>query len=257
VSGAIGRMLRTLGDPIIAESVGAAHAVIANRPSLDGLVSDLRLPDGSGLEVVRAFARVNPGAPMLLLTGHVESSVVNEAFDLGVPVLGKPADARRICGLLAGNKMEGAGNRAEPVVEVALARRLEELRSQDEGLAGALARHAVGTVVAELKRRPGGAQALVRASVSCGESLASLYRWARVVECWSAVDVERLISQKAGGEHYLTWSHLVALAGIRDPDTRAAYVAMALEEGLSARRLAARIAKSGASVHGSASDPEH
>ena len=60
----------------------------------DLVLSDVRLPDGSGLEILRWFADQMPDTPVVMITafGTVESAV--EAMKLGaVDYLGKPLNS--------------------------------------------------------------------------------------------------------------------------------------------------------------------
>lgn len=57
----------------------------------DAIITDVELPGGHGLEVVRTAREARPGAPVLVVTGHVNSLASEAARALGVRrVLGKP-----------------------------------------------------------------------------------------------------------------------------------------------------------------------
>jgi DNA-binding response OmpR family regulator len=59
--------------------------------AFDAVITDVELPGGRGLDVVRTARLSRPGAPVLVVTGHVNSLASEAALSLGVcRVLGKP-----------------------------------------------------------------------------------------------------------------------------------------------------------------------
>ena len=57
----------------------------------DYILSDLRMPELDGLEVLRASKRARPELPFVLISGHATDEDVSEAEELGVDgFLGKP-----------------------------------------------------------------------------------------------------------------------------------------------------------------------
>ncbi len=76
-----------------AEDVGSALDLIRTGPLPDLLISDLRMPDGSGVEVLRALKERSPGSVGLLLTAFASADTAVEAMRLGaVDYLTKPFD---------------------------------------------------------------------------------------------------------------------------------------------------------------------
>jgi len=76
-----------------ARSLAEARAVVnAAVPPLDGLLLDLHLPDGSGLDLLRDL-RAQAGTarlPILVLTAEGEERVLREARRLGAALVTKP-----------------------------------------------------------------------------------------------------------------------------------------------------------------------
>jgi DNA-binding NtrC family response regulator len=59
--------------------------------SFDAVITDVELLGGHGLDVIRTARKARPGAPVLVVTGHVNSLASEAAVSLGVcRVLGKP-----------------------------------------------------------------------------------------------------------------------------------------------------------------------
>jgi two-component system response regulator PilR (NtrC family) len=80
-----------------AENVGSALDQIRRGPPPDLLISDLRMPDGSGVDVLRALKERSPGAVGLLLTAFASADTAVEAMRLGaVDYLTKPFDVAEL-----------------------------------------------------------------------------------------------------------------------------------------------------------------
>src|SRR5918997_2187672 len=76
-----------------AESVASGTAAVTARPPAFAVV-DLRLGDGSGLDVVQALRRARPSARVVMLTGYGNIATAVAAVKAGaVDYLPKPADA--------------------------------------------------------------------------------------------------------------------------------------------------------------------
>jgi two-component system response regulator RegA len=82
-----------------AEGVADASAAIraAEQDSPEMAVVDLRLPDESGLEVVRRLKAIDPSTAIVVLTGYGSIATALESVRLGAThYLTKPTDADRI-----------------------------------------------------------------------------------------------------------------------------------------------------------------
>ena len=85
------RLLRRCGHAVVA--VGSRAAALASLeqapPAL--VVSDLRLPDGSGLDIVRAATAMEPRVPVVVMTGRASETGRTQARAAGaVAYLPKP-----------------------------------------------------------------------------------------------------------------------------------------------------------------------
>lgn len=84
------RLLQTVGYEVIeADSVASGERALAQHGArIDAMLTDLRLPDGSGTALIRAVAARHPKVPVLAMTGYVEDA---ERDQLGaVTLLAKP-----------------------------------------------------------------------------------------------------------------------------------------------------------------------
>lgn len=98
-------------DVVTAADVPEALARIAEGPPPDLLISDLRMPGGSGVDVVRALKATAPDAVALLLTAYASAETAVQATRLGaVDYLTKPFNVddlrARVTQLLAGRRVE-------------------------------------------------------------------------------------------------------------------------------------------------------
>jgi two-component system response regulator RegA len=120
----LARALRARGyDVREAEDAAAARRAVAEE-AVEWAVVDLRLPDGSGLDVVRDVLAAAPGARILVLTGYGSIATALEAVRLGaVNYLTKPANLDEI---LAGfGRDQAAEPEAEPLGEAPSLARVE------------------------------------------------------------------------------------------------------------------------------------
>lgn len=97
----VARIASSYGPVRLASTLGTATAVIRQSRSWRALVLDVGLPDGSGLDVLVSARKTGITAAAALLTGHIETNVLNAAFDLGAAVLAKPVEASRLRWFLA------------------------------------------------------------------------------------------------------------------------------------------------------------
>ena len=87
------RLLSERGAKIeVAETLAQARALIVEK-SLDAVVLDIMMPDGSGLDFLREIREGNSSLPVLMLTAKNEINDVIKGFDIGTDdYLVKPYD---------------------------------------------------------------------------------------------------------------------------------------------------------------------
>jgi two-component system response regulator RegA len=94
---------REAGD--LQSAVAAARA-----DSPEYVLVDLRVPGGSGLDVVREVKSIDPGTTVVVLTGYGSIATAVEAVRLGAAeYLTKPADVDQIVAALTRTPAGGAG----------------------------------------------------------------------------------------------------------------------------------------------------
>ena len=107
-----GYQVESAADRAGAESVLARAGA---RP-FDVVLTDLKLPDGSGLDVVAAARRLDPAPAVVVMTGYGTVSAAVEAMKLGAAdFLAKPVDLERLFALVAA--LTGGDDTASPLFE--------------------------------------------------------------------------------------------------------------------------------------------
>jgi EAL domain-containing protein (putative c-di-GMP-specific phosphodiesterase class I) len=89
----IGRVLRRAGfDAIEVDGGRAAIAALEAKP-FDVIISDVHMPDGGGLDLLRAIRRIDLDVPMLLMSGEPDVEIAAKAVEYGAfRYLLKPLD---------------------------------------------------------------------------------------------------------------------------------------------------------------------
>lgn len=83
-------------------SAGAAREELRGE-EFDVVISDLRLPDGDGMELLTEARRLSPGTPVILITGHGNEETAVQAIRQGAfNYLAKPIDLHRLRAELEG-----------------------------------------------------------------------------------------------------------------------------------------------------------
>ncbi|MDR5750503.1 MULTISPECIES: response regulator [unclassified Caballeronia] len=100
-SSAMAEVLEVLGHQVaVASTVGEALA-LAKSDSFDLLVSDIGLPDGSGLDVARAWQDLQPGKPSVAITGYGMDEDIRRCREAGFDDhLTKPVNFARLEALI-------------------------------------------------------------------------------------------------------------------------------------------------------------
>jgi two-component system response regulator PilR (NtrC family) len=73
-------------DAVYVTGVKAAIAMVRTR-DFDAIVTDMRMPDGSGNDVLRAANNHNPNALKIVITGQASEMDLEEALAVGVKAI--------------------------------------------------------------------------------------------------------------------------------------------------------------------------
>jgi len=91
------RLLQRQGYRVVTAGTRGEALAIVERQPLRLVISDLRLPDGDGLDVVRAATVPSRGTPAIVVTGFSSGAARMAAFEAGASAfLAKPFSAPRL-----------------------------------------------------------------------------------------------------------------------------------------------------------------
>jgi two-component system response regulator PilR (NtrC family) len=95
------RLLRRRGYRVVAAGSCREGLVLVERESLELVLTDVRLPDGDGLDIVRAARRVPKPTPAIVVTGFASEASRAAALTAGASgYLAKPFSASALVSLI-------------------------------------------------------------------------------------------------------------------------------------------------------------
>ena len=94
----VGDMLARSGYEVVAAEDGdAALAVVREKPGIDLVIADYKMPGMDGLQLVRRIKEKVPSVPVVIMTGHGDLESYLCATGLGVVrYIGKPVGLREL-----------------------------------------------------------------------------------------------------------------------------------------------------------------
>lgn len=106
------RLLNKMGCRYdMAAGISEARRWIEGKEGCDLLITDIRLPDGNGLELVKIFRERFPNIPVLVVTGSpLFPAQVPNPKEIGVELLFKPFELSDFTGLVERLLAEGPRN---------------------------------------------------------------------------------------------------------------------------------------------------
>ena len=117
----IGLVLRPLLEQLgysvsFARTLDEARSALRARPATDGLLLDLHLPDGSGLDLLRDLRQQGGTAqlPVLVITAEGEERILREARRLGATLVTKPFSPTKLSHRIAVMFGDAEEQRGEP-----------------------------------------------------------------------------------------------------------------------------------------------
>lgn len=94
-------ILEDRGFTVATAATGGAGVELARRGHFGLVITDLRLPDMTGLDVLRAVRELNPRASMILTTSYGSPEIFAEARSLGASaILDKPFSPSQLLHLI-------------------------------------------------------------------------------------------------------------------------------------------------------------
>lgn len=88
------------GIEVVTASNGSEALNLIQQDDVDWLITDLKMPDISGFELIEQARRLRPGMRMILMTAYGSSAVAAEARRLGVIYLAKPFDLDQVAAIV-------------------------------------------------------------------------------------------------------------------------------------------------------------
>jgi DNA-binding response OmpR family regulator len=75
--------LEAHGFEVVEASSGAEAIELASKKSADAVISDISMPDGSGLDVLSALSERGGEIPVIVVSGHAENQIREAALAAG------------------------------------------------------------------------------------------------------------------------------------------------------------------------------
>lgn len=100
----LSEVLTTNGYTVgVVENAGAARALLGQDEEYRIIIADLRMPDGSGLELLKDLRRQNSKREIILMSSFISGTEREMALDLGVDaLLEKPFQLSELLETVAG-----------------------------------------------------------------------------------------------------------------------------------------------------------
>jgi DNA-binding NtrC family response regulator len=113
--GEMARYLQRRGHQVhTAVSYAAGQDLIDNAVAPDVLISDVRMPGGTGLDLARRIQERHPACRIIIMTGHLDEEQIGSAEELGAAaVLFKPFSFRRLLSLVTHTDTGAGGDTSE------------------------------------------------------------------------------------------------------------------------------------------------
>ena len=110
-------VLQEEGHTVETAATAAAGLALARANTYDGIVLDVRLPDGSGTDVARTLRREERPAPILMLTAQRTATDVVRGLDAGADdYIGKPFEVNELKARVRALLRRGGPARSERLV---------------------------------------------------------------------------------------------------------------------------------------------
>ncbi len=136
----------------------SALAFLAALPGIEHgcIVTDVRMPDMNGLELVQKLKAEGMGDPVIVITGHADVPLAVEAMKAGVvDFIEKPFENQRLLGAIRAALAQASGGMGHDEATREIAARLDSLSGRErEVLDGLVAGHANKVIAFDLGISP-------------------------------------------------------------------------------------------------------
>ena len=78
------RALRQQGFEVTTAPDAATARTLLQTKAVDMLISDIRMPDESGISLLQTVREIAPALPLMIITGYPDTDYINSAIDLNV-----------------------------------------------------------------------------------------------------------------------------------------------------------------------------
>jgi len=103
---ALHRFFQTYARCHVAPTAADARRLLADPRPWTGFIVDVKLTDGSGLDVLAEALLVAPSVPAVVLSGFLERETINRAAMLGAHVMCKPCETTELTWFLEQTRRE-------------------------------------------------------------------------------------------------------------------------------------------------------
>lgn len=145
-------------DGLASRTYGSADALLARADDLEPgcIVTDVRMPDINGLEMVRRLKARSVDLPVVVVTGHADVPLAIEAMRAGVvDFIEKPFDDDALLGSVRSALARGAAARDQAAQAGDILARLDQLSARErQVLDGLVAGHANKVIAYDLDISP-------------------------------------------------------------------------------------------------------
>ncbi len=141
-------LLASAGFETLAFASAEAFLRHPREPGRACLLSDIRMPGMSGIELLEAVSRQDGGCPVVLITGHGDVPLAVDAMKRGASdFIEKPFDDERLIGAISAALARGGGAPRAASADAEAAQRVAGLSRRErqvmEGLIGGLSNKAI------------------------------------------------------------------------------------------------------------------
>ncbi|OQW59967.1 MAG: DNA-binding response regulator [Proteobacteria bacterium HN_bin10] len=129
-------------EGIASRTYESAHALLARRGQLESgcIVTDIRMPEMNGLEMVQELKRTAVPHPVIVLTGHADVSLAVQAMKAGVvDFLEKPFDDEALLAAVRHALARGDGDAGRQKERAEVAARAAQLTPRERAVFEAIA----------------------------------------------------------------------------------------------------------------------